>query len=75
MAVLQPRDWQRIQNNLSKFNREAQKYEAQKKDRETLHDASKELVKHWENTIEVTIEVFLFHTVCQFNIFKNFDLC
>jgi len=52
VAVLQPRDWQRIQNNLSKFNREAQNYEAQKKDRESLHAASKELVKHWENTIE-----------------------
>ena len=60
VAVLQPRDWQRIQNSLSRYNREAEKYESQKRDREKLYATSKELVKHWGNTIEVICTVFCF---------------
>lgn len=52
VAVLQPRDWQRIQNNLTRYNGEAEKQEAQKREREELHATSKDLVKHWGNTIE-----------------------
>jgi len=52
VAVFQPKDWQRIQNSLTKYNQAAEKAEQQKRDRENLHAASKELVKHWENTIE-----------------------
>ena len=52
IAVFQPKDWQRIQNSLSKYNSEKEKYEVQKRDRVELHNKSKELVKHWENTIE-----------------------
>jgi len=52
VAVFQPKDWQRIQNSLTKYNQAAEKAEQQKRDRENLRAASKELVKHWENTIE-----------------------
>lgn len=52
VAVFQPKDWQRIQNSLTKYNQAAEKAEQQKRDRENLHAVSKELVKHWENTIE-----------------------
>jgi len=52
VAVFQPKDWQRIQNSLTKYNQAAEKAELQKRDRENLHAVSKELVKHWENTIE-----------------------
>jgi len=52
VAVFQPKDWLRIQNNLSKHNAGKERYDAQKREREELHNKSKELVKHWENTIE-----------------------
>ena len=52
VAVFQPKDWQRIQNSLTKYNQAVEKAEQQQKDREILHEKSKELVKHWENTIE-----------------------
>lgn len=52
VAVFQPKDWQRIQNSLTKYNQAAEKAEQQKRDRENLRAASKELVKQWENTIE-----------------------
>lgn len=54
--MFQPKDWDRIQKSLAKYNEAAEKAEAQKKDRENLHMQSKELVKHWENTIEVRIQ-------------------
>merc|ERR1712226_142580 len=52
VAVFQPKDWLRIQNNLSKYNADKERYEEQKREREELHNKSKDLVKHWENTIE-----------------------
>ncbi|XP_066921386.1 cilia- and flagella- associated protein 210-like [Clytia hemisphaerica] len=52
VAVFQPKDWQRIQNNLARYNEASEKAEQKRRDRENLHAASKELVKHWENTIE-----------------------
>ncbi|XP_057293051.1 cilia- and flagella- associated protein 210-like [Hydractinia symbiolongicarpus] len=52
VAVFQPKDWQRIQNSLTKYNREAEEHAEQKREREKLHAKSKKLVKNWENTIE-----------------------
>lgn len=52
VAVFQPKDWQRIQNSLTKYNREVEEHAEQKREREELHATSKKLVKNWENTIE-----------------------
>lgn len=52
VAVFQPKDWQRIQNSLTKYNREVEEHAEQKREREELHAKSKKLVKNWENTIE-----------------------
>ena len=51
--MLQPADWKRIQDVLSKTNYEAQRQQAIQQEREDLHKVSKEMVKHWGNTIEV----------------------
>lgn len=53
MTVLQPTEWKRIQDVLSKTNHEAQRQEAVQKEREELHNISKNMVKNWGNTIEV----------------------
>lgn len=61
VTVLQPKDWKRIQDVLSKTNYEAQRQEAVQKEREELHNISKNMVKNWENTIEVyynTINIY-----------------
>ena len=52
VAVLQPQDWRRIHNSLTKYNQEAEMREKMRKNQEELHMKSKELVKHWGNTIE-----------------------
>lgn len=52
ILVIQPKDWQRIRDNYSKYNAEKERHEGQKRERSELHEKSKELVKHWENTIE-----------------------
>lgn len=44
-----------MQDVLSKTNYEAQRQEAVQKEREELHNISKNMVKNWENTIEVII--------------------
>jgi len=49
--VIQPKDWQRIQNDYEKYSAEKERNEAQQRDRLLLHEKSKEHVKHWENTI------------------------
>ena len=55
VTVLQPNDWKRIQDVLSKTNYEAQRQEAIQKEREELHNISANMVKNWGNTIEVNI--------------------
>jgi hypothetical protein len=55
VTVLQPNDWKRIQDVLSKTNYEAQRQEAVQKEREELHNISTNMVKNWGNTIEVLI--------------------
>ncbi|XP_028397202.1 coiled-coil domain-containing protein 173-like isoform X2 [Dendronephthya gigantea] len=52
VTVLQPNDWKRIQDVLSKTNYEAQRQEAIQKEREELHNISANMVKNWGNTIE-----------------------
>ena len=52
VLVVQPNDWQRIQNTYNKRNAEKEQCEAQKRERSALHEKSKQLVKNWENTIE-----------------------
>jgi hypothetical protein len=61
VTVLQPKDWKRIQDVLSKTNYEAQRQEAVQKEREELHNISTNMVKNWGNTIEVLI--------CQLGLF------
>jgi hypothetical protein len=61
VTVLQPKDWKRIQDVLSKTNYEAQRQEAVQKEREELHNISTNMVKNWGNTIEVLI--------CQLRLF------
>ncbi|KAK3731515.1 hypothetical protein QZH41_008548, partial [Actinostola sp. cb2023] len=52
VTVIQPRDWNRIQNSLAHYNKEEARIKALQEEREALHNMSKETVKHWENTIE-----------------------
>jgi len=52
VLVIQPNDWQRMQNAYSKYSAEKEIKEAQKRERFANHEKSKELVKHWENTID-----------------------
>lgn len=53
VLVVQPIDWKRIQDNLSRYNKGAEEAKLQKAERERLHETSKGLVKHWSNTNEV----------------------
>lgn len=52
VAILHPNDWQRIQNNLTRANPQREAAERRLRERRTLHDCSKEVVKNWDNTIE-----------------------
>eukprot|EP00794_Sanderia_malayensis_P003148 gene3148-3617_t len=52
VLVVQPKDWKRIQDNLTRYDREAELAKQKAAERENLHETSKNLVKHWENTNE-----------------------
>ncbi|XP_051885339.1 cilia- and flagella- associated protein 210 [Pristis pectinata] len=51
VTVLPKAEWQRIQDDLNGINKEAEFLRAQKEEREALHLQSKEVTKHWTNTI------------------------
>ncbi|XP_059503226.1 cilia- and flagella- associated protein 210 [Stegostoma tigrinum] len=51
VTVLPKVEWQRIQDNLNGINKEAEFIRAQKEEKESLHLKSKEVTKHWTNTI------------------------
>ncbi|XP_069791793.1 LOW QUALITY PROTEIN: cilia- and flagella- associated protein 210 [Narcine bancroftii] len=51
MTLLPKAEWQRIQDDLNGINKEAEFLRAQKEEREALHLQSKEITKHWTNTI------------------------
>ena len=53
VLVVQPKDWKRIQDNLSRYNKEAEEAKLKRAERERLHETSKHMVKSWENTNEV----------------------
>ena len=63
---MQPNDWQRIQDNLSRYNREAEEAKLRREERERHHEASKNMVKSWDNTNEVFIHgsCLLYHEIC-----------
>ncbi|KAK1165691.1 coiled-coil domain-containing protein 173-like [Acipenser oxyrinchus oxyrinchus] len=44
-------EWERVQESLNKMNREAELIQEKKQEKEALHLCSKEVVKHWSNTI------------------------
>ncbi|KAK6483107.1 coiled-coil domain-containing protein 173-like [Huso huso] len=49
--VLPKAEWERVQKSLNKMNREAELIQEKKQEKEALHLCSKEVVKHWSNTI------------------------
>lgn len=51
MTLLPKAEWERIQNNLNTLDKEANRICAEKREKEALHQRSKEVVKHWTNTI------------------------
>ncbi|XP_075465237.1 cilia- and flagella- associated protein 210 [Ascaphus truei] len=51
VRVLPKAEWERIQNNMNTLEKEAKKIYEEKKERETMYLHSKEVVKHWTNTI------------------------
>ncbi|XP_055072333.1 cilia- and flagella- associated protein 210 [Misgurnus anguillicaudatus] len=51
VAVLSKSDWQRIQDSVNGVNKHNQSVIEAAEQREALHVRSKELVKHWSNTI------------------------
>ncbi|XP_078085332.1 cilia- and flagella- associated protein 210 isoform X3 [Mustelus asterias] len=55
VTVLPKTEWQRIQDDLNGVNREADFIRAQKEEREILHLKSKEVTKHWTNTIAAAL--------------------
>ncbi|XP_065053618.1 cilia- and flagella- associated protein 210-like [Rhopilema esculentum] len=52
VLVIQPKDWKRIQDNLSRYNKEAEEAKIRRDERERLHETSKSMVKNWDNTNE-----------------------
>ena len=52
VAILQAKDWRRICTELTQYDHEAEIHKAMLKKQNELHAKSKEIVKHWGNTIE-----------------------
>ncbi|XP_078408247.1 cilia- and flagella- associated protein 210 isoform X2 [Cetorhinus maximus] len=55
VTVLPKAEWQRIQDDLNGINREAEFLHAQNEERVALHLKSKEVTKHWTNTIAAAL--------------------
>lgn len=53
IAVLSKAEWQRIQDELNKVDKDAERRE-EARQREKLHIQSKEMVKTWPNTVAVS---------------------
>ncbi|XP_039613517.1 coiled-coil domain-containing protein 173 [Polypterus senegalus] len=51
VTILPKAEWQRIQENINKVNREAEWLQQVRCEKESLHERSKEVVKNWSNTI------------------------
>lgn len=51
VTILPKVEWQRIQDNLNGINHEAEFLRAQREEKEALHLQSKEITKHWTNTV------------------------
>ncbi|XP_077978349.1 cilia- and flagella- associated protein 210-like [Glandiceps talaboti] len=51
VTVLSQKDWGRIQDQLSRKSREAQRLQAEREEKLALHARSKDVVKNWSNTI------------------------
>ncbi|KAJ1188273.1 hypothetical protein NDU88_005035 [Pleurodeles waltl] len=51
MTVLPKAEWERIRNNLNTLDKEANRICAEKREKEALHQRSKDVVKNWTNTI------------------------
>lgn len=54
VVVLSKSEWQRVQDSVNGVNRYNRSVIAAAEQREALHMRSKELVKHWSNTIAVS---------------------
>ncbi|XP_067843613.1 cilia- and flagella- associated protein 210 [Heptranchias perlo] len=59
VTILPKNEWERIQDNLNGVNREAEFLRVQREEREALHLQSKEVTKHWTNTIAGQREIRL----------------
>lgn len=55
VVVLSKSEWQRVQDSVNGVNHYNRSVIAAAEQREALHMRSKELVKHWSNTIAVSI--------------------
>lgn len=53
-VVLSKSEWQRLQDSVNGINQHNRSVIAAAQQREALHVRSKELVKHWSNTIAVS---------------------
>ncbi|XP_069472267.1 cilia- and flagella- associated protein 210 [Ambystoma mexicanum] len=51
MTLLPKAEWERIRNNLNTLDKEAIRVCAEKREKDALHQRSKEIVKNWTNTI------------------------
>ena len=63
VLVVQPQDWKRIQDNLSRYNREAEEAKLKREERDRLHETSKNMVKNWDNTNEVYMASFYVNSI------------
>jgi len=61
VVVLSKSEWQRVQDSVNGVNHHNRSVIAAAEQREALHMRSKELVKHWSNTIAVSIALELLH--------------
>lgn len=57
---MQPKDWKRIQDNLSRYNKEAEEAKLKREERDRLHETSKHMVKNWDNTNEVPVHILAY---------------
>ncbi|XP_032879873.1 coiled-coil domain-containing protein 173 isoform X2 [Amblyraja radiata] len=55
VTILPKVEWQRIQDNLNGINHEAEFLRAQMEEKEALHLQSKEITKHWTNTVAAAL--------------------
>lgn len=65
VVILSKSEWQRLQDSVNGVNQRNRSVTAAAEQREALHMRSKELVKHWSNTIAVSARCNYCSSLCR----------